>query len=414
MKQPKQPVSLTVNGRLVEAMVEPRTHLADFAREALRLTGTHLGCEHGVCGACTVLIDGVPMRSCIAYAIACDGADVRTIEGFGADPLMQALRDAFTRCHALQCGYCTPGMLITAYDIVRRLPGADEARVREELAGNLCRCTGYVGIVEAVQSVLADPPPLDRVARARSVVPSGVLPVAAAALAAPKGAGSGYAVRTSTNPPSVAPPAADAVSLPPATPAPPGASAQRPSAAPKGSGTEHEIALAIAPDVLWPVLQDVATVVRCLPGASLTGPGDADPLAIEMSVAIGPMRARFEGTASVSFDDRRRTGVIEGRGQDVRSRSTCEGRIELAVQSSPAGGAVLTLALHYTLRGPLAQFSRGPVVDAVVEQLLERFAANLAAAASGERVAAEPALGGGGLAIVAVWRRLRRWIAGRG
>jgi carbon-monoxide dehydrogenase small subunit len=148
-------VALTVNGKPVRAAVEPRTHLADFLRERLRLTGTNLGCEHGVCGACTLMIDGVPARSCIAFAAACEGAEVRTIEGFDEDALMERLRQAFTAEHALQCGYCTPGMLVTAYDIVTRLPDADEARVREELAGNLCRCTGYVGIVRAILHVLA-------------------------------------------------------------------------------------------------------------------------------------------------------------------------------------------------------------------------------------------------------------------
>ena len=149
-------VRLVVNGSQVEGTPEPRTHLADFLRERLHLTGTHLGCEHGVCGACTVLIDGVPVRSCIAFAAACDGAEVRTIEGFADDTLMNALRGAFTRRHALQCGYCTPGMLVSAWDIARRLPNADESRIRDELAGNLCRCTGYQGIVEAVADVLAD------------------------------------------------------------------------------------------------------------------------------------------------------------------------------------------------------------------------------------------------------------------
>ena len=147
-------IALTVNGRSVEASVQPRTHLADFLREHLRLTGTNLGCEHGVCGACTLMIDGAPARSCITFAVGCDGADVRTIEGFDEDPLMDALREAFSAEHALQCGYCTPGMLMSARDIVTRLPAADEARVREELAGNLCRCTGYVGIVRAILSVL--------------------------------------------------------------------------------------------------------------------------------------------------------------------------------------------------------------------------------------------------------------------
>jgi carbon-monoxide dehydrogenase small subunit len=147
-------IRLTVNGKPATGQVEPRTHLADFLRDTLLLTGTNIGCEHGVCGACTLWIDGAPARSCIAYAVACDGADVRTIEGFDDDPVMAELREAFTAEHALQCGYCTPGMLATSRDIVLRLPDADEARVREELSGNLCRCTGYVGIVRAVMRVL--------------------------------------------------------------------------------------------------------------------------------------------------------------------------------------------------------------------------------------------------------------------
>ena len=150
----KKTISLTVNGRAVSASVEPRTQLADFVREELLLTGTHIGCEHGVCGACTIEIDGAPARSCIAYAAACDGAQVRTIEGFDDDAVMAELREAFSAEHALQCGYCTPGMLVTARDIVLRLPDADEARIRTELAGNLCRCTGYVGIVRAIARVL--------------------------------------------------------------------------------------------------------------------------------------------------------------------------------------------------------------------------------------------------------------------
>jgi carbon-monoxide dehydrogenase small subunit len=147
-------VSLTINGKAVTAEVEPRTSLADYLRETQNLTGTNLGCEHGVCGACTIEIDGAPARSCITFAVACEGTSVRTIEGFGDDPVMEELRQAFTAEHALQCGYCTPGMLLTARDIVTRLPGADEARIRLELSGNLCRCTGYVGIVNAIKVVL--------------------------------------------------------------------------------------------------------------------------------------------------------------------------------------------------------------------------------------------------------------------
>lgn len=147
-------VTMTVNGKQVSGDVEPRTSLADFVREQLRLTGTHLGCEHGVCGACTLELDGAPARSCITYAVQCDGADIRTIEGFDDDEVMEQLRQAFSAHHGLQCGYCTPGMLATCRDIVTRLPDADERRVRLELSGNLCRCTGYVGIVRAVLAVL--------------------------------------------------------------------------------------------------------------------------------------------------------------------------------------------------------------------------------------------------------------------
>ena len=149
-------ITIDVNGCLVEASVEPRQSLADFLRENLALTGTHLGCEHGICGACTVFINGVPARSCIARAVSCEGDEIKTIEGFVDDPWMEAIRERFSSEHALQCGFCTPGMLVTAYDITKRIPDADEARIRVELAGNLCRCTGYKGIVNAIKGILKD------------------------------------------------------------------------------------------------------------------------------------------------------------------------------------------------------------------------------------------------------------------
>ena len=149
-------ISLDVNGCKIEASVEPRQSLADFLRENLALTGTHLGCEHGICGACTVFINGVPARSCIARAVSCEGDEIKTIEGFVDDPWMEVIREKFSSEHALQCGFCTPGMLVTAYDITKRIPDADEARIRLELSGNLCRCTGYKGIVKAIKGVLKD------------------------------------------------------------------------------------------------------------------------------------------------------------------------------------------------------------------------------------------------------------------
>lgn len=149
-------IALKINGERIEADVEPRTTLADFLREHLNLTGTHIGCEHGVCGACTILMDGISARSCIALAAACDGKDIRTIDGFTDDPIINALRESFSREHALQCGYCTPGMLISAYDLVSRYSDLDEIELRQEMSGNLCRCTGYQGIVNAIQNVLRE------------------------------------------------------------------------------------------------------------------------------------------------------------------------------------------------------------------------------------------------------------------
>jgi aerobic carbon-monoxide dehydrogenase small subunit len=143
-------VRLTVNARAVKAVVEPRTHLADFLRDNLNLTGTHLGCEHGVCGACTLLLDGVPARSCITFAAACEGARVTTIEGLDDDEITTELRTAFSREHALQCGYCTPGMLIAALDFLATNPSPTEDEIREGISSVLCRCTGYVNIVKAV------------------------------------------------------------------------------------------------------------------------------------------------------------------------------------------------------------------------------------------------------------------------
>jgi aerobic carbon-monoxide dehydrogenase small subunit len=140
-----------VNGEAVGAEVEDRTTLADFLRDSLNLTGTHLGCEHGVCGACTVLVDGEPVRACIMLAAAAAGREVRTIEGFADDPAMEVIRECFSEAHGLQCGSCTPGMVITVRDLLLRGRCADAAQIRAELAGNLCRCTGYGGIVKATE-----------------------------------------------------------------------------------------------------------------------------------------------------------------------------------------------------------------------------------------------------------------------
>jgi aerobic carbon-monoxide dehydrogenase small subunit len=147
----KHAIQITVNGQLQARDVEPRTSLVDFLRDDLRLTGTHVGCEHGVCGACSVLLDGQPVRSCCMFAVQADGLAVTTVEGLAPERgAMSKIQDAFCEKHALQCGYCTPGMLIACHALVASNPHPTEAEVREAISGNLCRCTGYQQIVDAV------------------------------------------------------------------------------------------------------------------------------------------------------------------------------------------------------------------------------------------------------------------------
>jgi len=147
-------LSITVNGIERRAETEVRASLADFLRDTLGLTGTHLGCEHGVCGACTVLVDDMAVRSCLVLAVQTDGREVTTVEGFAAaDGTLHPIQEAFARNHALQCGFCTPGFLATVSEYLAEQPDASEAEVRERLAGNLCRCTGYQNIVDAVMEL---------------------------------------------------------------------------------------------------------------------------------------------------------------------------------------------------------------------------------------------------------------------
>ncbi len=158
----RRAVRLTINGRAVESGAEPRTSLADFLRDDLDLTGTHVGCEHGVCGACTVLLDGEPIRACLMLAVQAEGCRITTIEGLapgesgvsgadpGAEPALHPLQQAFRDKHGLQCGFCTPGILLTAWAFLRECPHPSHQEIREMLAGNLCRCTGYHFIVEAI------------------------------------------------------------------------------------------------------------------------------------------------------------------------------------------------------------------------------------------------------------------------
>jgi len=361
-------IGLTVNSRQVEASVEPRTHLADFLRDHLDLTGTHLGCEHGVCGACTLLIDGMPARSCITYAVACDGARVTTIEGLDDDEITTELRAAFTREHALQCGYCTPGMLISARDLVLRLPEPDERIVRAGLSGNLCRCTGYVGIVRAVRAVIDQ-------RRKR-----GIAPVAGGGRQTLGPAGSGNATNSARSDGAARTAARDETrdqisgvnAIPDFTPA--------------RVFSDH-FTVPFPPNRVFDMLGDVRQVAACLPGASLTGEPTPERVEGAIRVKLGPISADFRGAACIERNLENLSGRIVGMGIDKRSRSSTQGEIRYRLLPAEQGTATrVELSIGYSLKGILAQIARDGLVRDLATRLTADFALNLGRHLAGDRL----------------------------
>lgn len=342
-------IALTINGRAAAGACAHRTHLGDFLRDGQGLTGTHLGCEHGVCGACTVLVDDKPVRSCITFASACAGSKVVTIEGYDDDAVMRELRAAFNKHHALQCGYCTPGMLATARDIVLRLPDADEATIRHELSGNLCRCTGYMGVVAAIRSVLEQRRPQGGgTAQATMPAPRAFVCFTPAA----DSAGEAQAVAAATE------------------------ETER-SADKKGwSRIDGGFSVPFPVDEVWRFMADLPAVASCLPGAALTEQ-DGDRVKGHVAIKFGPMAARFNGAARLERDDQNRRGVLKGAGQDSLSNSKAAGDITYVLQAVSAGETEVLIDLQYSLQGPLAQFSRSGLVRDFVRRMMADFGKNV-------------------------------------
>ena len=375
-------VSLTVNGEAVRATVEPRTHLADFLRSELGLTGTHLGCEQGVCGACTVLIDGKP---------------VRTIEGFGDDPTMQRLREAFAAHHGLQCGYCTSGMLITSRDIVERLGAADESRIRLELSGNLCRCTGYVGIVAALKSVLAE----REVAAADSEI-SHREPAGRAAAPTLFERRPGNAARQVS---SATPDRADAAPL-------------RGEDKRKGwTVLVESFDVPYPPDDVWTMMQNVPDVAACMPGTEVVA-FDGVRLRARVRVKFGPMSVEFEGEGTVEADAAARRGVISGEGADRRNNSRVKAIVTYTLTPDRAGASThIDVRVEMVLTGMLAQFSRSGLVKDLARRLTAEFAQRLAARLSGSEPFSAPTnepaeINAITLVFSLLWQRLKSLLAG--
>jgi carbon-monoxide dehydrogenase small subunit len=395
--------------------VAPRTSLADFLREHLLLTGTHLGCEHGICGACTVEIDGEIARSCIAWAVACDGASVRTIEGFDDDPSMARLRRAFTEAHALQCGYCTPGMLIAARDLLRRRSGLSRAQIRQEMSGNLCRCTGYMGIVDAIARVMAE---------GEGVRPSGsdtLAPASAGWLG-----------------PAPAPVAAQrmAAELPVRRPEPAAAPDAAPSSSPAPADREpvrvatgdievvdgvvrlsQSFVLEQPREAVWALMSDPEAVALCMPGARLDGPPQDGNVTGRIEVKLGPIIASFAGAGTVRQFPAEYRQVIEGHGADRRSGSRVAGSVDyrLSTCAGASGGEAtrVDVTIGYTLTGLLAQIGRSGLARDLAQRIGEAFARNVDARLRAPSGAAAPQvrLSVPALVLAAMRARLRAWLA---
>ncbi len=415
-------IALTVNGKPVAMDVAPRTHLADFLREHLLLTGTHIGCEHGICGACTVEIDGEIARSCITYAVACDGAHVRTIEGFDDDELMARLRQAFTEAHALQCGYCTPGMLIAARDLVRRKRSLSRPEIRTEMSGNLCRCTGYQGIVDAIERVMADPEIADAAGR-RTSAWLGPAPGPLAASAPPAIGEPAIAGHQGVREPHRLP-----------SPLPSGHLwAGRARGEPEGErggvgggGEEHRLSrrqrqpivvevgkieevggatrltqtfvLPHPRQAVWALMSDVEAVARCMPGLALAGPPDGGKVAGRLEVKIGPITASFAGHGTLAPYPEDYRQVISGSGGDRKSGSRASGSVDYRLQAVENDATRVDVAIAYTLTGPLAQIGRSGIVRDLVRRIGEAFAQNIDAELA-EPGAAPGAVPLGGISI---------------
>jgi carbon-monoxide dehydrogenase small subunit len=314
------------------------------------------------------LLDGAPARSCITYAVACEGAAVTTIEGLDHDEITAELRAAFTREHALQCGYCTPGMLISARDLVLRLADADERQIRIGMSGNLCRCTGYVGIVRAITSVIEH-----RRSHGIAAQPGG-----GRRILGPVGSGRGPSGSFGQN---------RAVS----------SQAERPARNDRVSDgaiadftpahvLEQRFQVAHPADRVFAAFADVAGIASCLPGVVLTAPVNANLVQGTMRVKIGPIVATFQGRARAEQNPADKSGRVIGIGTDSRNRSSTQGEVRYHVRPLDANRAEVELSIGYRLKGMLAQVGRPALVRGLADRIIAEFAGNLDRRLSGAPV----------------------------
>ncbi|MGI6872099.1 xanthine dehydrogenase family Fe-S subunit [Amycolatopsis sp. 3B14] len=355
-------VRMTVNGTAAVLSLPARVTLADALRDHLGLTGTHVGCEHGVCGMCTVLVDGDAARACLLFAVQLDGADVVTVEGLGRPDDLHPLQEAFGRNHALQCGFCTPGFLMSSYDLLSNQPEVTEEELPAELSGVICRCTGYRNILTAVRET-------------RQAHPDGIPApgnCAHRALVGRAGHGGGTTDGREATDETEDTRRMDIV-LPDGDPT-----------IAVDIGTE----IGVPVDAVWRVFDDVSLLARCLPGAELTGDLGEDHYAGRARVSVGPIKLAFKGVAHVVEHDRagQRLRVL-AQGQDTGGAQT-QADIVLRTEAT-ATGTVMRAKADVYLTGRIAQFGRALAGD-VSRRMFEQFADALREAATSGQAPSGP------------------------
>ncbi|MFJ9787364.1 2Fe-2S iron-sulfur cluster-binding protein [Amycolatopsis sp. NPDC101161] len=356
-------VRMTVNGTPAVLSLPARVTLADALRDHLGLTGTHVGCEHGVCGMCTVLVDGEAARACLLFAVQLDGTDIVTVEGLGRPDDLHPLQEAFGRNHALQCGFCTPGFLMSSYDLLSNKPEVTSEELPEELSGVICRCTGYRNILTAVKET-------------HDAYPDGLPAPGNCAHRALVGRATGQA-GGSTDGREAAEHTEDTrridIVLPDGEPT---------------IAVDITTEIGVPVDAVWRVFDDVSLLARCLPGAELTEDLGEDHYAGRARVSVGPIKLAFKGVAHVVEHDRagQRLRVL-AQGQDTGGAQT-QADIVLRTEATATGTAMRAEAKVY-LTGRIAQFGRALAGD-VSRRMFEQFADALREAATSGQAPSGP------------------------
>lgn len=347
-------VSFTVNGRPAEVDVAPRVTLSDALRDHLGLTGTHIGCEHGVCGMCTVIVDGDAARACLLLACQMEGAEIMTVEGLGKPDDLHPLQESFSKHHALQCGFCTPGMLMSAYELLDHEPGVKTEELPERMAGVLCRCTGYRHIMDAVADVAEEYP--EEVPAPRNCGTAQLLPMTTAGGPGPAGDNNDIHHRAPTE-----------ITLPESSPTVP------------VSVNEQ---VAATPEEIWGVLQDTNRVAKCLPGAELLQDFGDDRYLGRVKVALGPVKLSFVGDIQVTERDEENRAIRVVAQAEDPSGGSVQASVHLAARPHE-GGSVLKADADLFMVGKIAQMG-GSMAGDVATDMFSQFTAALDATARGE------------------------------